>query len=99
MKKRSATHTEQLTQKVKEVAKQWGAALVGVAPIERFDPMPPYYDRAPKGHDPREMLPNARSVISVAQPIMNPVLDTPALLKDGELEMVPLGMKRQLLTP
>ena len=97
MKKRSATHTEQLTQKVKEVAKQWGAALVGVAPIERFDPMPPYYDRAPKGHDPREMLSTARSVISVAQPIMNPVVDAPALLMDGELEMVPPDAKNAYL--
>ena len=97
MDKRSATYVEQLTERVKEVAKQWGAALVGVAPIERFDPMPPYYDRAPKGHDPRDMVPNAKSVISVAQPIMNPVVDTPAVLMEKELEMVPPDAKNTYL--
>ena len=34
-----------LTQAIKETAIQAGAMLVGVAPIERFDPQPPYYDR------------------------------------------------------
>ena len=40
-----------LTQAVVESALQAGAVLVGVAPIDRFDPTPPYYDRAPKGAD------------------------------------------------
>ena len=38
-----------LTQEVKDVALRQGAALVGIANVERFDPMPPYYDAVPRG--------------------------------------------------
>ena len=86
-----------LTQAIKQVAIQAGAVLVGVAPIERFDPMPPYYDRAPKGHDPRDFVPDARSVISFAMPIMNPVTDAPAALLDEEVELVPPDVKQGYL--
>ncbi|MFN2229694.1 MAG: hypothetical protein ACK2VA_07990 [Anaerolineae bacterium] len=86
-----------LTQAVKEVAKQRGAVLVGVAPIERFDPQPPYYDRAPKGHDPRDFVPDARSVISIAVPVLNPVMDAPAAMLDGELDLVPPDTKQAYL--
>jgi epoxyqueuosine reductase QueG len=89
--------SKDLTQAVKEVAKQHGAVLVGVAPIERFDPAPPYYDRAPKGHDPRDFVPNARSVISIAMPILNPVMDAPAALLDEKLELVPPDVKQAYL--
>ena len=82
-----------LTQAIKELAKAQGAALVGIAPIERFDPQPPYYDRAPKGHDPRDFVPNARSVISFAQPVLNAVMDAPAALADIAVEMVPPDVK------
>jgi epoxyqueuosine reductase QueG len=47
-----------LTGKVKDFVKKKGATLVGVAAIERFS-------RAPKGHRPRDFLPNAESVISI----------------------------------
>jgi epoxyqueuosine reductase QueG len=86
-----------LTQAIKELAIQAGAVLVGVAPIERFDPMPPYYDRAPKGHDPRDFVPDAKSVISIAQPIMNAVIDAPAALLDQEIELVPPDVKQGYL--
>jgi len=79
----------QLTDAVKELARCHGAALVGVAPVERFDPMPPLWDAAPKGAHPRDFLPDARSVISIAQPILNPVLDAPAVLATREMEMIP----------
>ena len=82
-----------LTASVKQVAKQHGAALVGVAPVERFDPMPPLYDAAPKGHHPKDFLPEARSVISIAQPILNPVMDTPGVLATREIEMIPEHVK------
>ncbi|MFH1499152.1 MAG: hypothetical protein ABII82_15160, partial [Verrucomicrobiota bacterium] len=78
-----------LTESVKELARQHGAALVGVAPIERFDPMPPLYDAVPGGHHPRDFLPEARSVISIAQPILSPAMDAPAVLATRELEMIP----------
>ena len=89
--------SKDLTQAVKEVAKQHGAVLVGVAPIERFDPAPPYHDRAPKGHDPRDFVPNAKSVISIAMPILNPVMDAPAALLDEELALVPPDVKQAYL--
>lgn len=79
----------ELTASVKELARHHGAVLVGVAPVERFDPMPPLYDAVPSGHHPRDYLPEARSVISIAQPLMNPVIDAPAVLATRELEMIP----------
>jgi epoxyqueuosine reductase len=81
--------TDKLTGSVKEIAKRQGAMLVGITPVERFDPMPPLYDAVPKGHHPRDFLPEARSVISVAMPILNPVMDAPAFLVDRDLEMIP----------
>jgi len=63
-----------LTRKVKMLAKRHGAVLVGIAPIERFDPMPPLYDRPPKGHDPRDFMPDAKAVISFGMPILDSVL-------------------------
>jgi epoxyqueuosine reductase QueG len=85
--------TAKLTESVKQIAKRQGAALVGVASIERFDPMPPLYDASPQGHHPRDFVPEARSVISIAMPILNPVLDAPAVLADVEIEMVPPHVK------
>jgi epoxyqueuosine reductase len=87
----------ELTQAVKAWAKAQGAALVGIASIDRFDPRPPYWDRAPKGHDPRDFLPTARSVISIAQPVLNGVVDGPAVLMDREVEMVPADIKQAYL--
>ncbi|GAG15705.1 unnamed protein product, partial [marine sediment metagenome] len=54
-----------LTQSAKEVARRHGAALVGVASVDRFDPMAPLCDAVPKGHHPRDFVPEARSVISI----------------------------------
>ena len=84
---------DKLTESVKQVAKLHGAALVGVAPVERFDPVAPLYDSVPKGHHPRDFVPEARSVISVAMPILNPVMDAPAFLVDREMEMIPDNVK------
>jgi epoxyqueuosine reductase QueG len=93
----AARGSRDLTQAVKELARRQGAVLVGVAPIERFDPTPPYYDRAPRGHDPRDFVPDARSVISIAMPILNPVMDAPAALLDQEVELVPPDVKQAYL--
>ena len=49
--------------------------MVGVASIDRFDPLPPLYDAVPKGHHPTDYLPDARAVISIAMPVLNPVLE------------------------
>jgi epoxyqueuosine reductase QueG len=83
-----------LTQAVKTLAREKGAALVGVAPVERFEPMPPVYDAAPKGQHPRDFIPGARSVVSFAMPILAPVLEAPAVLGDAELDMVPAESRR-----
>lgn len=88
---------EQLTAEVKRVARQAGAVLVGIASIDRFNPMPPYYDKPPRGHDPRQFVPNAQSVISVAMPILNPTLDAPAVLADVDMEMVPPDIRHSYL--
>jgi epoxyqueuosine reductase QueG len=87
----------ELTAWTKRLAKDHGAVLVGVAPVERFDPMPPLHDRAPAGQHPRDFLPEARSVISIAMPILNPVMEAPAVLADRELEMVPEHAKYEYL--
>ena len=84
---------EALTANVKEVARRYGAVLVGVAPVERFDPMPPVNDKAPVGHHPKDFLPETRSVVSIAMPIMNPVVDAPANLAVRELDMIPNRVK------
>ena len=89
--------SQDLTQAAKAWAKGGGAALVGIASIDRFDPRPPYGDRAPLGHDPRDFVPDARSVISIAQPILNPVMDAPAALADCQVEMVPPDIKHPYL--
>ena len=85
--------SDKLTQEVKALARQFGAVLVGVASIDRFDPKPPYHDRAPRGFHPRDYVPEARSVISVAQPILPAVINAPAALADEDLEMVPPDIK------
>lgn len=85
--------SQDLAQSVKDVAMRFGAALVGIAGVERFDPMPPYFDAVPKGHHPRDFLPGARSVISVAQPILDGVLDGPARLNEQPMEMIPDHVK------
>jgi epoxyqueuosine reductase len=93
----SEQNTDKLTESIKEIAKRQGAMLVGIAPVERFDPMSPLYDAVPEGHHPRDFLPEARSVISVAMPILNPVMDAPAFLVDRELEMIPSIVKYQYM--
>lgn len=54
---------ESLTIEVKELARQLGADLVGIAPVERFEGAPP-------GHHPEDLLPGARSVIVTATRIL-----------------------------
>jgi len=78
----------ELTQAVKQLAKHQGAVLVGVASIERFDPQPPFYDAPPVGHGPRDYEPEAKSMISIAQPVLTGVMEAPAAMLDKEVEMV-----------
>ncbi|MHC4716318.1 MAG: 4Fe-4S binding protein [Planctomycetota bacterium] len=84
---------EEITRAVKDVALRFGAALVGVANVERFDPMPPYSDAVPEGHHPRDFLPGTRSVISIAQPILDGVMDAPARANERPMAMIPDHVK------
>ena len=93
----SPENMEKITEEVKRLLKFHGAVLVGVAPIARFDPQPPYDDKAPRGHDPRSFLPTAQSVVSFAQPILDPTMDAPAALADVDMEMVPPDAKHDYL--
>lgn len=86
-----------LTQAVKEVARHHGAMLVGVASVDRFDPMPPVFDAPPAGQHPRDFVPEARAVVSFAMPILGPVLDAPAALVDRETPMWPDHVKYEYL--
>ena len=81
--------SQKLTQEIKDLIKRSGAPLVGIASIDRFEAMPPYYDKIPKGQHPKDFLPDAKSVISFAMPILNPAIDAPARLNEMELEMYP----------
>ena len=47
---------------IKEFARSRGADLIGIAPVERFE-------KAPKGFHPRDLLPNAESVIVIGKAI------------------------------
>jgi epoxyqueuosine reductase QueG len=79
----------ELTGSVKQVARQFGAALVGVASVDRFAPMPPMYDTCIKGMHPKDFIPEALSVVSIAMPILDPVMDAPARLAEQKSDMIP----------
>ena len=87
----------ELTKYVKDTARLHGAVLVGIAPIERFDPMPPFYDKPPEYGHPKFYVPDAKSVISFAMPILNPVVDGPANAADLDMEFIPPDIKHQWL--
>lgn len=55
-----------LTREVKELARSLGADLVGIAPIERFE-------GAPEEYHPQSLLPDTKSVISIAIRILRGV--------------------------
>jgi epoxyqueuosine reductase len=53
---------------VKDLVKEWGANLAGIAPVERFEGAPP-------GHGPLDLMPQAKSVIVAGVRIPDPVVD------------------------
>jgi epoxyqueuosine reductase QueG len=59
-----------LTESLKKFAKARGVDRIGVTPIERFA-------RAPEGHKPQDILPSARSVISIALNALEGTFSTP----------------------
>ncbi|MHB1417325.1 MAG: hypothetical protein ACYC1C_18920, partial [Chloroflexota bacterium] len=67
-----------LTQELKQMATFNGAGLVGVAPVELFA-------GAPQGHHPADLLPGARSVISIGVRLLRRVSEWPELLQGSPL--------------
>ena len=53
---------------VKELAKDWGADIVGIASVDRFEGAPP-------GHGPLDLMPESKSVIVAGIRIPDPVVD------------------------
>jgi epoxyqueuosine reductase len=54
--------------KIKTLAKEYGANLVGIASVDRFEGAPP-------GHGPLDLMPQAKSVIVAGVRIPDPVVD------------------------
>ena len=69
-----------LTKELKEylMGTSHNAALVGVAPIERFD-------GAPKGHHPCDFVPEAASVVSIALPIVSGLMNWPQYMENSQV--------------
>lgn len=80
---------QRLTDRIRQFALDNGAHLVGVAPVERFE-------GAPRGHHPRDFLPDCRSVISIASRILDRGLEHPRLLPEGS-EFIPDEHLREVL--
>ena len=59
---------DRLTQTVVNKLLDWGADLVGIAPVERFA-------NAPEGHKPTDFLPECKSVISIALHLFQGIAD------------------------
>jgi epoxyqueuosine reductase len=58
---------DDLTREIKELALRAGADLVGIAPAEGWD--------APKGHNPTDLMPNAKSVVVLGIRLLDWILD------------------------
>jgi epoxyqueuosine reductase QueG len=63
-----AIEAASLTTEVRNLAKNEGAAVIGFAPVERWE-------RAPKGHCPWDFVPKARSVIAFGMRISDAIVD------------------------
>jgi epoxyqueuosine reductase len=86
---RSFTSQLRLTDRVREFALDNGAHLVGVAPVERFE-------GAPRGHHPRDFMPDCRSVVVIASRILDRGTDHPHMMPHGS-EFIPDEGLRELL--
>jgi epoxyqueuosine reductase QueG len=69
---------KELTQAVKDYTRHVGATLVGVGNVERFE-------GAPRGHGPKDFVPEAKSVVSVGLKITDAIVESPTLLRDSEI--------------
>ncbi len=70
-----------LVTEMKQVARDSGIDLIGVASTDRFA-------EAPSGHHPEDILPSAKAVIACARRIPNGVLEGPATAYHRAMELV-----------
>jgi epoxyqueuosine reductase len=56
------------SKEIKNMVKDFGATIVGIAPVERFEGAPP-------GHGPLDLLPTAKSVVAAGVRLPDPVVD------------------------
>lgn len=68
----------ELTLEVKTLAKGEGAHLVEIASVDRFA-------EAPKGHHPTDLVPGAKSVVSIAHRYFQTVLDSDKFGMESDL--------------
>ena len=84
----SIAMNDDLKAAVIEQCRKMEIPLVGVANTERWE-NPPFLPWMPEDFYPQSIFPGARSVIVIAQPILNAVMDAPAVLMDHEIDLVP----------
>lgn len=72
--------SDNLTGQLKSLIEKqsYGTALVGIASVDHFS-------NAPKGHRPEDFIPDAKSVISVAVPIVSGLMRWSDFLRDSEI--------------
>ncbi len=75
-----------LTEDVKLLARRLGAKLVGIAEVDRFE-------GAPKGFHPREILPEATSVVVIAVPLLYGIIEKSKPFKPYETYIHPQTLK------
>lgn len=68
--------TDELKQFLKDISHDFG--LVGVASIDRFS-------GAPKGHGPRDFIPDANAVVVIGLPIVEGLMDFSHFMEESEL--------------
>ena len=73
---------DRLTQNVIDRLLEWGADLVGIAPVERFA-------QAPEGHRPTDFMPECKSVISIGLHIFNEMAEIWGAQADMTKTMTP----------
>ncbi len=88
----TTTHNYEATRmadKVKEFCLGNGAHLVGFAPVSRFD-------GAPRGHHPKDFMPDCKTVISIASRILDRGLDHASMMPEAS-EFIPQEHLRSVM--
>ena len=79
--KADESQSTELATKIRRFCLEHGAHLVGFAPVDRFE-------GAPRGHHPRDFMPDCRTVVSIASRILDRGLNHPRMMPEGS-EFIP----------